>query len=170
MRYQPLALLLLTSCATTSSAPAPTPPTVASAPAAPARVWRQERPVVVRHATVMPASGPAIEDGAVVFAEGKLVAVGRNAEVTSPPGAEEVDGTGLYVTPGIIDAHSHLGVYASPDTTSTNDGNEMTSPVTAEVSAEHSYWPQDPGLRRAASPPCWCCPAAPTSLAGGASR
>jgi imidazolonepropionase-like amidohydrolase len=149
MRYQPLALLLLTSCATTSSAPAPTPPTVASAPAAPARVWRQERPVVVRHATVMPASGPAIEDGAVVFAEGKLVAVGRNAEVTSPPGAEEVDGTGLYVTPGIIDAHSHLGVYASPDTTSTNDGNEMTSPVTAEVSAEHSYWPQDPGLRRA---------------------
>jgi imidazolonepropionase-like amidohydrolase len=107
--------------------------------------------VVVRHATVMPASGPAIEDGAVVFADGKLVAVGRNAEVASPPGAEEVDGTGLYVTPGIIDAHSHLGVYASPDTTSTSDGNEMTSPVTAEVSAEHSYWPQDPGLRRAAA-------------------
>ncbi|MFY0564668.1 amidohydrolase family protein [Archangium lansingense] len=114
-------------------------------------MWNQTRAVVVRHATVMPASGPFIEDGAVAFAEGKLVAVGRNAEVTTPPGAEEVDGTGLYVTPGIIDAHSHLGVYASPDTTSTSDGNEATAPVTAEVSAEHSFWPQDPGLRRAAA-------------------
>jgi imidazolonepropionase-like amidohydrolase len=119
--------------------------------AAPARVWRQERPVVVRHATVMPASGPAIEDGAVAFADGKLLAVGRNADVATPPGAEEVDGTGLYVTPGIIDAHSHLGVYASPETSSTSDGNEATAPVTAELSAEHSFWPQDPGLRRAAA-------------------
>jgi imidazolonepropionase-like amidohydrolase len=114
-------------------------------------VWRQERAVVVRHATVMPASGPAIEDGAVAFADGKILAVGRNADVATPPGAEEVDGTGLYVTPGIIDAHSHLGVYASPDTTSTSDGNEATAPVTAEISAEHSFWPQDPGLRRAAA-------------------
>jgi imidazolonepropionase-like amidohydrolase len=114
-------------------------------------VWRQERAVVVRHATVMPASGPAIEDGAIAFADGKILAVGRDADVATPPGAEEVDGTGLYVTPGIIDAHSHLGVYATPETSSTRDGNEATSPVTAEVSAEHSFWPQDPGLRRAAA-------------------
>jgi imidazolonepropionase-like amidohydrolase len=99
----------------------------------------------------MPASGPAIADGAVAFADGKLVAVGKNADVATPAGAEEVDGTGLFVTPGIIDAHSHLGVYASPGTFSTADGNEATGPVTAEVNAEHAYWPQDPGLRRAAA-------------------
>ncbi len=154
MRYRHLPLLLLTSCATVASRTVPIvdpPSQVASSPSVPARVWRQTRPVVVRHATVMPASGPAIEDGAVAFVDGKLVAVGRNAEVATPPGAEEVDGTGLYVTPGIIDAHSHLGVYASPDTSSTSDGNEATAPVTAEVSAEHSFWPQDPGLRRAAA-------------------
>ncbi|WP_233261565.1 amidohydrolase family protein [Vitiosangium sp. GDMCC 1.1324] len=126
--------------------------TARTAGSAPTEVaYRQERPVVVRHATVMPASGPAIEDGAIAFTDGKIVAVGRNAEVATPPGAEEVDGTGLYVTPGIIDAHSHLGVYASPETSSTSDGNEATAPVTAEVSAEHSFWPQDPGLRRAAA-------------------
>ncbi|WNG50083.1 amidohydrolase family protein [Archangium minus] len=156
MRYRHLSLLLLTSCATvspapnTSTGPGSTGSTTAS-PSAPASAFRQERAVVVRHATVMPASGPAIEDGAIAFADGKIVAVGRNAEVATPPGAEEVDGTGLYVTPGIIDAHSHLGVYASPETSSTSDGNEATAPVTAEVSAEHSFWPQDPGLRRAAA-------------------
>ena len=47
-------------------------------------------------------------------------------------------------TPGVIDTHSHLGVYAAPGIESLQDGNEMTSPNTAEVSAEHSLWPQDP--------------------------
>jgi imidazolonepropionase-like amidohydrolase len=155
MRFRSLSVLLLTSCATVSPAPStPAAPAArvptASTPAPVAR-FHQERPVVVRHATVMPASGPAIEDGAIAFADGKIVAVGKSAEVATPAGAEEVDGTGLYVTPGIIDAHSHLGVYASPDSFSLSDGNEATAPVTAEVSAEHSFWPQDPGLRRAAA-------------------
>jgi imidazolonepropionase-like amidohydrolase len=151
MRY--LALLpLLLSCATT--APSSAQPETATLPPIPtdaARSWNQPRAVVIRHATVMPASGPAIEDGAVAFADGKLLAVGRNAEVATPPGAEEIDGTGLYVTPGIIDAHSHLGVYASPSSFSNDDGNEWSAPVTAEVDAEHGFWPQDPGLRRAAA-------------------
>jgi imidazolonepropionase-like amidohydrolase len=51
---------------------------------------------------------------------------------------------GKWVTPGIIDTHSHMGVYAAPGIESLQDGNEMTSPNTAEVSAEHSIWPQDP--------------------------
>ncbi len=151
MRY--LALLpLLVSCATT--APTSTPTATADLPVIPTeatRTWSQPRAVVIRHATVMPASGPAIEDGAVAFVDGKLVAVGRNAEVATPPGAEEVDGTGLYVTPGIIDAHSHLGVYASPSAFANEEGNEATAPVTSEVDAEHGFWPQDPGLRRAAA-------------------
>jgi imidazolonepropionase-like amidohydrolase len=151
MRVRSLLLLLATACATTPEAPKPPIEAPAAPPKAPARVWKQSRAVVVRHATVMPATGPAIEDGAVAFVDGKLAAVGRNADVATPPGAEEVDGTGLYVTPGIIDAHSHLGVYSSPSSFSNDDGNEATAPVTAEVSAEHAFWPQDPGLRRAAA-------------------
>jgi imidazolonepropionase-like amidohydrolase len=151
MRYLFL-LPLLVSCATAT--PTPTSPDLGKLPVTPteaSRAWSQPRAVVIRHATVMPASGPAIEDGAVAFADGKLVAVGRNAEVATPPGAEEVDGTGLYVTPGIIDAHSHLGVYSSPATFANEEGNEVTAPVTSEVDAEHGFWPQDPGLRRAAA-------------------
>ncbi|WP_338869904.1 amidohydrolase family protein [Myxococcus stipitatus] len=150
MRTPSLLLLLASACATVPRTPSPAAP-AAAVPPAPTRVWKQPRAVVVRHATVMPATGPAIEDGAVAWVDGKLTAVGRSADVATPPGAEEVDGTGLYVTPGIIDAHSHLGVYASPASFSNDDGNEATAPVTAEVSAEHSFWPQDPGLQRAAA-------------------
>jgi imidazolonepropionase-like amidohydrolase len=70
-------------------------------------------------------------------------------EIAAPAGAVEVDGTGKYVTPGIIDVHSHLGDYPSPGTESHSDGNEATSPARPEVWAEHSVWPQDPGFSRA---------------------
>jgi len=60
-----------------------------------------------------------------------------------------VDATGKWVTPGIIDIHSHLGVYPSPGMSAHSDGNEATSPVTAQVWAEHSIWPQDPGFHAA---------------------
>ena len=53
------------------------------------------------------------------------------------------------MTPGLIDAHSHLGVYPSPAVQAHSDGNELTDPNTAEVWAEHSVWPQDPGFNRA---------------------
>ena len=57
--------------------------------------------------------------------------------------------TGKYLTPGVIDIHSHLGVYPSPSVDAHSDGNEATSPTTPEVWAEHSVWPQDPGFSRA---------------------
>jgi imidazolonepropionase-like amidohydrolase len=55
-----------------------------------------------------------------------------------------IDGTGRWVTPGIIDNHSHLGVYSAPGGDALSDGNEMSDPNTAQVWAEHSVWPQDP--------------------------
>ncbi|MCA1798031.1 MAG: amidohydrolase, partial [Xanthomonadaceae bacterium] len=67
----------------------------------------------------------------------------------APDGARVIDATGKWLTPGIIDNHSHLGVYPSPSVPAHSDGNEMTGPNTAEVWAEHSVWPQDPGFIRA---------------------
>jgi len=58
------------------------------------------------------------------------------------------DGSGKFVTPGIIDDHSHLGVYAAPGVEALSDGNEATNPNTAQVWAEHSVWPQDPQFPR----------------------
>ncbi len=103
-------------------------------------------PLVVRNVTIMTAAGPTIRNGMVSIAEGKIVAVG--ATVAIPAGATVIDGAGKYVTPGIIDTHSHLGVYAAPGGQALSDGNEATNPVTAHVWAEHSVWPQDPQFPR----------------------
>jgi len=117
----------------------------------PTRTWVQQRPVIIRHARLFTAAGPVIENGAVVFAQGKIVAAAPDGTVQTPAGAEEIEGRDLVVTPGIIDAHSHLGVYPSPQTQGNSDGNEATNPITAEVNAKDGFWPQDPGLRRAAA-------------------
>ncbi len=100
------------------------------------------RTTVIRNATILTAAGPAIERGAVLLQNGKIAAVGQT--VNAPADAVVIDANGRWVTPGIIDTHSHLGVYAAPGIESLQDGNEMTSPNTAEVWAEHSLWPQDP--------------------------
>ncbi|MGQ8365595.1 amidohydrolase [Glaciecola sp. 1036] len=107
----------------------------------------ESKPVVITNVTILDGIGGKIDKGAILLEDGKIVAVGKS--VKSPSDALEVDGTGKWVTPGIIDNHSHLGVYPSPSTHSHSDGNEMTGPVTAEVWAEHSVWPQDPGFQRA---------------------
>jgi imidazolonepropionase-like amidohydrolase len=100
------------------------------------------------HATVLTAAGEQIDDGVVVMADGRIAAVG-DASIAVPSNARVIDGRGKWVTPGIIDAHSHLGVYPSPGVGSRQDGNEWTDPNTAGVWAEHSIWPHDPAFQRA---------------------
>ncbi len=83
-------------------------------------------------------------DGAdVLMRDGKIVAVGSELDAGD---ATSIDASGMWITPGVIDVHSHLGVYASPGVAAHSDGNEMSKPVTAEVWAEHAVWPQDPGF------------------------
>ena len=104
-------------------------------------------PTMVRNVTIFDGEGGRIDGGSVLFADGKVVAIGQTLAV--PGGAIVIDGAGKWVTPGVIDIHSHLGDYPSPAVRANSDGNEATSPVTADVWAEHSVWPQDPGFSRA---------------------
>ena len=105
-------------------------------------------PTVIRNVTIFTATGPAIQGGSVLLRDGKIAAVGTAVEV--PQGATVIDGTGKYVTPGLIDTHSHVGGGAAPggQGTQNNDINEATNPVTAHVWVEHSVNPQDPQLPR----------------------
>ena len=98
-------------------------------------------------ANILTATGLEIDGGTIVMEGGKIVAVGKDVAV--PAGATIIEAKGRWVTPGVIDAHSHLGVYPSPAVSSRSDGNEATDPNTAYVWAEHSIWPQDPGFNRA---------------------
>ncbi|MFN3990690.1 MAG: amidohydrolase [Erythrobacter sp.] len=102
----------------------------------------------IRGATIYDGKGGKIENGVVFMAGGKIVAVG-GPDTPIPADIAVFDGTGKFVTPGIIDIHSHLGDYPTPALEAHSDGNEATSPTTPEVWAEHSVWPQDPGFTRA---------------------
>src|SRR5215203_3791880 len=113
-------------------------PSTYKAPATPA--------FAIRNATLLTAAGPVIPNGTILVREGKIVAVGASVDV--PAGTTVIDAGGRFVTPGIIDDHSHLGVYAAPGVDASSDGNEATKPNTAEVWAEHSVWPQDPQFPR----------------------
>lgn len=99
------------------------------------------------HATIFTGTGSQIDDGTVVLKDGKIAAIGVG--IKPPGGAIVVDATGMWVTPGIVDPHSHLGVFPSPAVKGTVDVNEKTNPNTAQVWAENSIWPQDPGFDRA---------------------
>ena len=105
------------------------------------------QPVVVTNATILTGTGARIENGSLLMMEGRIMQVGGDIEL--PDGARVIDAGDRWVTPGLIDVHSHLGVYPSPGVNAHSDGNEATAPVTAEVWAEHSVWPQDPGFSRA---------------------
>ncbi|KAB7772827.1 amidohydrolase [Xanthomonas sp. LMG 12462] len=101
-------------------------------------------PVLIEHATVLTGTGERLDDADVLLQDGRVQAVGR--ALAAPANATRIDGHGKWVTPGIIDVHSHLGVYPSPGVSAHSDGNEATAPVTPNVWAEHSIWPQDPGF------------------------
>src|SRR2546425_581990 len=194
MRYLSVALsgiVLVAGCAsggartTAAAAPSPVPP---AAPAAAAQDTTREGgvgsqypstyrrhpnpPVLIRNATIMTAAGQEIHGGSILLRDGKIVSVGTGAQVQAPTDAVVVDGTGKWVTPGVIDVHSHLGVYAAPGTFAESDGNEATQSVTAEVWAEHSFWPQDPQIPLAIAGGVTTIQALPGSanLIGGPSR
>jgi imidazolonepropionase-like amidohydrolase len=143
-----LLALPLSACATAKDKPATT-----AKKAPPVRYARNPypstyhaypgTPTLVRNVTVFDGEGGRIDGGAVLFADGKVVAVGQTLD--APAGATVIDGQGKYVTPGVVDIHSHLGDYPTPSV----QAHSATGPITADVWAEHSVWPQDPGFGRA---------------------
>ncbi|MDZ3824457.1 MAG: amidohydrolase [Pseudoxanthomonas sp.] len=121
--------------------------------AAPADAWRSSYqpaahpPTLIRGATALLGNGERLEQADILLVDGRIERIGSG--LSAPAGAIEIDGRGKWVTPGLIDVHSHLGVYPSPGMQAHSDGNEMTSPATPQVWAEHAVWPQDPGFHTA---------------------
>lgn len=84
----------------------------------------QQAPLVLTGATIHPIAGPAIEDGVLVVADGRVQAVGAAGEVTVPAGADVRDVSGLVILPGLVDTHSHVGRV---------EGGDRSSPLHPEV-------------------------------------
>ncbi|PHR61947.1 MAG: amidohydrolase [Robiginitomaculum sp.] len=108
----------------------------------------ESQAVLITNAHIVDGIGGDIENGSLFLLDGKIAGIGADIDLgdTEPL---RIDAKGAWVTPGVIDVHSHLGVYALPNVRAHSDGNEVTSPITAEVFAEHSVNPQDPGFSEA---------------------
>jgi len=155
-----LAVGLLSACASQPTQPAPSakpdgdPPSATASPKATTAdpypsTYRAapSAPTLIQHAAVLTGTGQRLVDTDVLLVDGKIAAIGKGLQ--APSGARVIDGRDKWVTPGLIDVHSHLGVYPSPAVRAHDDGNEATGPSTANVWAEHSVWPQDPGFTTA---------------------
>ena len=101
----------------------------------------------ILHANILTGDGAELRNTDLLISDGKIAAQGTNLDLDDS--VLRIDATGKWVTPGLIDVHSHMGVYSAPGTDNHSDGNEMTSPVTAQVWAEHSVWPGDPQFEKA---------------------
>jgi len=93
---------------------------------------------------VVPVAGPPFEGGVVLISDGRIEAAGRDVRV--PESAERVDAAGKVVLPGLVDAHTHLGVHEEAEGWAGQDTNEMTDPVTPQVRALDAINPADLGF------------------------
>ena len=94
--------------------------------------------VLIQNATLMTITDDIIENGDILILDGVITEIGT--DLSAPLGVPVVDGTGKYVMPGIIDAHSHLNTVST---------NEARNPVTAEVTMEESINPNSVSIYRA---------------------
>jgi imidazolonepropionase-like amidohydrolase len=99
--------------------------------------------------TIHTATGSPIPNGVLVVRGGKIVAVGPAADVKIPDDAKALDLDGAVIIPGLVDAHSHVGLWSKPGTPANADGNETSGPVQPGIRAMDAVWPGDPGVKMA---------------------
>lgn len=101
--------------------------------------------LAITNAKIYTITRGVIPRGTILVEGGRIKEVGPNVAV--PKDAKVTDATGKTVTPGLIDAHSHLAVFGEPSVWANADGNEMTNPITPQLRAIDALNPQDPAIR-----------------------
>ncbi len=105
---------------------------------------------LIEHATILDGGGRRFDDADLLLRDGKVAAIGPHLRALS--GVTIIDARGRWVTPGIIDPHSHNGDFPAPFNSlmlDHSDVTEIADPNSAEAWAEHSIVTQDPGFSRA---------------------
>ena len=100
--------------------------------------------IALKGGKVVTVTNGTIENGVVLVEDGKIKAVGAADKVSIPADAQVVDVTGKWVTPGLIDCHTHISTFSEPTPRpNIGDGNEITDPITAHLRAIDSINPYD---------------------------
>lgn len=99
--------------------------------------------LLIKNAHIKPIVGQEIANGCILTDDqGKIAAIGENIE--APTGAEIIDAEGRLVTPGLVEAHCHIGLHDACLRWEGADYNEKTTdPITPQVRAIDSIYPQD---------------------------
>ena len=97
--------------------------------------------ILIKGGLVRPITSPDIPGGEILIDNGKIVAIGQ--KVDAPADVQVIDATGLLVTPGFIDAHTHIGMSEEASRWEGNDTNEYSDPVTPQVRGIDAINPRD---------------------------
>ena len=105
---------------------------------------RPSQATAIVNATILTAAGQEIEGGSILMRGGRIAAVGTGLSL--PADVAVINGRGKWVTPGIIDPHSHVGLFGL--VAQVSNSNESTMPVTGNAWVEHGIWSQAPSFFR----------------------
>ena len=97
--------------------------------------------IAITNGKVVTVTGQTFENGTVLIEDGKIKAVGQ--QISVPQDAQVIDAAGCWVTPGLIDCHTHISNFNEPGTLTGSDGNEVTDPLTPQVRAMDAVNPYD---------------------------
>jgi imidazolonepropionase-like amidohydrolase len=154
-----VACVAFTGCATTptgdaaAAAEEPRPAAAAAAADAPAGPFASTYrplpsvPTLITGAVVLTGTGERLDGASLLMVDGKIAALGPGLE--APAGARVIDAAGRWVTPGLIDVHSHLGVYASPGRRRPLGRQRDDRSGHPRGLGRARVWPQDPAVRPA---------------------
>ena len=88
--------------------------------------------IAITNGKIITVTGETLEKGTVLVQDGKIAAVGIDVDV--PADAVQIDASGKWVTPGLIEAHNHICAMQEPSTYGTaDDGNEVSDPITPQI-------------------------------------
>ena len=102
----------------------------------------------IKNGYIKTMAGPEIKNGCILVDDnGKIAAVG--AELVAPEGAQIIDAEGRLVTPGCVEAHSHIGMWEYGIGWAGADGNESSDPLTPQLRAIDGFNPMEKGIQNA---------------------
>ncbi len=105
--------------------------------------------IAYRGARIHTSAAAPMERGVLIVQKDKILAVGPENAIAIPKEAKVYDLTGKTIIPGLVDTHSHIGIYPRPSVPAHSDGNEMSGPVQPALRALDAIYPGDPGIRMA---------------------
>lgn len=103
--------------------------------------------LLIKNGTILTMTGENIKNGELLIKDNKILKVGKNLNIDGD--CEVIDVKGAYVTPGFIDAHTHIGMFEESVGWAGEDGNEVTDPVTPQLRAIDAINPMDTAFKEA---------------------